>query len=40
MLFKIIHLASVTVLPNFTVMQPNKIHREFIQKHKKVDWNM
>ena len=31
----IIHLASVTVLPNSTITQLNKIHKEFIWNHKK-----
>ena len=30
---KIIHLASVTVLPNFTITWPNKIYKEFIGNH-------
>ena len=32
---KVIHLASVTVLPNCTITQLNKIHKEFIWNHKK-----
>ena len=32
---KIIHLASVTVLPNSTMTQLNKIHKEFIWNHKR-----
>ena len=32
---KIIHLASVTVLPNSTITQLNKIHKEFIWNHKR-----
>ena len=35
MLFKIIHLASVTILPNFTVMQPNKIIENLSRSIKK-----
>ena len=31
----IIHLASVTVLPNSTITQLNKIHKEFIWNHKR-----
>ena len=31
---KIIHLASVTVLPNSTIIKPNKIHKDFIWNHK------
>ena len=31
---KIIHLPSVTVLPNSTITQLNKIHKEFIWNHK------
>ena len=30
---KIIHLASVTVLPNSTITQPNKAYKEFIGSH-------
>ena len=29
------HLASVVVLPNSTITQLNKIHKEFIQNHKR-----
>ena len=32
---KIIHLASVTVLPNTTINQLDKIHKEFIWNHKR-----
>ena len=32
---KIIHLASVTVLPNSTITELNKIHKEFIWNHKR-----
>ena len=32
---KIMHLASVTVLPNSTITQLNKIHKEFIWNHKR-----
>ena len=32
---KIKHLASVTVLPNSTITQLNKIHNEFICNHKR-----
>ena len=32
---KIIHLASVTVLPNSTITQLNKVHKEFIWNHKR-----
>ena len=32
---KIIHLASVTVLPNSTVAQLNTIHKEFIWNYKR-----
>ena len=32
---KIIHLTSVTVLPNSTIIELNKIHKEFISNHKR-----
>ena len=32
---KIIHLSSVTVLPNSTITQLNKIHKEFVWNHKR-----
>ena len=32
---KIIYLASVTVLPNSTINELNKIHKEFIWNHKR-----
>ena len=32
---KIMHLASVAVLPNSTITQLNKIHKEFIWNHKR-----
>ena len=32
---KIIHLASVTVSPNSTITQLNKIYKEFIWNHKR-----
>ena len=31
---KIIHLTSVTVLPNSTITELNKMHKEFIRNHK------
>ena len=32
---KIIHLASVTVLPNSTITELRKIHKDFIGHHKR-----
>ena len=32
---KIIHLASITALPNSTITQLHKIHKEFIWNHKR-----
>ena len=32
---KIIHLASITVLPNTTINQLDKIHKEFIWNHER-----